>query len=136
MRHAPVVIAITRPVMFKSAKAITWLDAGQSAAQPGDPGADEDRPEPERHARVEAAIEEIEGERAWRDEEDPDPDRPVRDAIADLVVFADRTIACELDPLGVAERAFVRGGQNAAPQTARLFFIRRSRSHRQHYYPS
>ena len=69
------------------------LDARQPAAKPGDAGADQHGAEPQRHARVEAACEQIEGQRPGRDEEHQDPDRPVREPVTDLVALADRAIA-------------------------------------------
>ena len=77
------------------------LDARQPAAQAGDARPDEHRRQPERHPRVEAVLEEIERQRSGRDEEHPDPDRPVRQPVADLVPFPDAPIVCQLDSLGV-----------------------------------
>ena len=45
--------------------------------------------EPQRHARVEAALEQIERQRPGRDEEDENPDRPVIESVIELVAFAD-----------------------------------------------
>ena len=49
------------------------------------------------HPRVEAALEQVERQRARRDEEDEDPDRPVVDAVVGLVAGADATVVGELD---------------------------------------
>ena len=85
----------------------TKVAVPKPAAKPRDSGTDQDRPEPQRHARIEAAIEEHERQRARRNEEDPDPDGPVRETIAGLVPLANRAIARQLYALGMAEVAFV-----------------------------
>src|SRR5262249_62396244 len=65
------------------------LDAGQPAAQSRDRRADEHSAEPQRYPRAEAALEQIEGERTGRDEENEDPDRPVIEPVIQLVAIAD-----------------------------------------------
>src|SRR5579864_369809 len=58
------------------------LNAGKFTAQSGNTGTGQYDPEPRGHAPVEAVLEQIERQRAGRDEEYPDPDRPVREAVA------------------------------------------------------
>ena len=65
-----------------------------------DAGADEHDAEPQRHPRVEAALEEIEGQRAGRDEEDEDPDRPVIESVIKLVALTDLALGSVLDGYG------------------------------------
>src|SRR5262249_46340052 len=77
------------------------LDAGQTAAKAGDPGPDEHDAEPRRHARVESALEEIERQRARRDEEHENPDGPVVEAVIELVAFSDLPLGGVLDGDGV-----------------------------------
>ena len=50
-----------------------------------------------------AALEQIEGERTRRDEEHEDPDRPVIEAVVELVVFADLALR------GIFDRESVHG---------------------------
>src|SRR5207244_5759519 len=64
------------------------LDARQPPPQAGDSRPDEHRAEPEDQAPVEAALEQIEGERPGRDEKHEDPDRPVIEPVVELVAFA------------------------------------------------
>ena len=73
---------------------------GRAPAQPGDAGADEHGAEPQRHPRVEAALEQIEGQRARRDEEHEDPDRPVIESVIELVALADLALGRVLDGYG------------------------------------
>jgi hypothetical protein len=129
-RVADAAIQRIRTVLGKTDDVGAGLDAGQSAAQPGDSRADQDRAKPERHARVEAMLEQVERQRPWSNEEDPDPDRPVGEPVADLDAFEDRTIVRQFDPLGVAEGALVRGGQDAAPRRARLLLVSRRCRHK------
>ena len=68
-------------------------------------------PSQQRHARVEAVLEQVEGQRPGRDEEHEDPDRPVRQPVPDLVALADAAIARQLDAAGVAELTFVGRGK-------------------------
>src|SRR5262249_29287919 len=58
---------------------------------------DEHGAQPDRHARVEPVLEEIEGKRPRRDEEHEDPDRPVVEAVIELVAFADLALGRVLD---------------------------------------
>ena len=55
--------------------------------------------------------EEIKGQRPGRDEEHPDPDRPVRQPVVDFVPFPDAPIARELDALGVTVLTLVGRGK-------------------------
>src|SRR5438552_9249157 len=73
------------------------LDAGQPSAQTRDARADEHDAEPQGHPRVEAALEQIERQRARRDEEDENPDRPVVEPVVKLVAFANLAVRCVLD---------------------------------------
>ena len=57
------------------------LAARQLAKETGDACPDQNDAEPRQQARVESALEQIECERAGRDEEDENPDRPVIDAV-------------------------------------------------------
>ena len=113
-RVADAAVERVRTILGEADDVRTRLDARQLAAQTGDAGADEHRPEPQRHPRIEPAIEQVERQWAGRDEEHPDPDRPVREPITDLVPFADRPVGGKLDASGVPERAFVGRGQQAA----------------------
>jgi hypothetical protein len=61
--------------------------AGEAAAQGGYAGADEDGDEPGEVAASEAVGEEREGQRAGGEEEDPDPDGPVGEAVESSVAF-------------------------------------------------
>ena len=70
---------------------------GGIAAQPGDAGHEHHDPQPGGHAPVEAALEQVERQRGGDDEADPDPDRPVRQPIADLVALAYLARAGELN---------------------------------------
>jgi hypothetical protein len=79
------------------------LDAGQTPAQAGDPRAGQDHAEPERHAAVEPSLEQIERQRTGRDEEHPDPDRPVRQTVAEFVARPDGAIGRELDAPRVSD---------------------------------
>ena len=124
-RVADAPVERVRPIFGEPDDVRPRLDARQPSAQPRDARPDHHRPEPQRHARIEAALEQIERERAGGDEEHPDPDRPVREAVGDLVALADRTILGELDARGVAEGAFVRRWQQPAPRRAGFLFIRR-----------
>src|SRR5262249_57154475 len=58
---------------------------------------DEDRTKPDRHPQVEAALEEIECQRPWRNEEDEDPDRPVIESVVKLVELPDFSLRRVLD---------------------------------------
>jgi len=53
--------------------------------------------EPDRHARIEAALEEIEGKRPWRNEEDEDPDGPVVESVMEFVPLPDLALRGVLD---------------------------------------
>ena len=64
--------------------------------------------QPEGHPRVETVLEQIERERTGGDEKHPDPDRPVRQPVADLVPFPDAPVVCQLDALGVTVLTLVR----------------------------
>ena len=84
------------------------LDAGKAAAQA------RRCPVPTSTAASQSAIrvskplrEEIERQRPGRDEEHPNPDRPVRQPVADFVPFPDAPIARQLDSLGVTVLALV-----------------------------
>ena len=59
------------------------------------------------HPRVEAVIEEIEGQGPRCDEEHEDPDRPVRQPVSDLVPLSDAAVARQLDPAGVAKLTLI-----------------------------
>ena len=76
---------------------------GSAPRKPGDAGADQHGAEPQRHARVEPALEQIEGQRPGRDEEDEDPDRPVVEPVIELVALADLALR------GVFDRDSVHG---------------------------
>jgi len=65
------------------------LSAGQLAAQAGDAGSDEDDGHPGPVGPVKAAGEEGECEGAGGEEEDPDPDGPVTEAVDGGVAFAE-----------------------------------------------
>ena len=84
------------------------LYAGQLPGDARDAGANEHDAEPRRHAAVEAVREQIEGERPGRNEEGPDPDRPVIQAIADLVPFPDLPIGRPLHQARVPHLLVVR----------------------------
>src|ERR1700677_2882161 len=55
------------------------LAPGKASAQAGDASPDQNRGQPEEGAAVEAVLEQVEGERAGGDEEDENPDGPVRE---------------------------------------------------------
>ena len=63
-RVADAAIQRIRPILGEADDVRPRLDAGQRAAQPGDSGADQHRTEPQRHPRIEAALEQIERQRA------------------------------------------------------------------------
>ena len=96
-RVADAAVERVRPILGEADDVGLRLHAGQPAAQPGDAGADEDGAEPERHPRVEAALEQVEGERTGRDEEHEDPDRPVIEPVIELVALADFPLGGVLD---------------------------------------
>jgi hypothetical protein len=52
-------------------------------------------------------IEEIEGQGPWRDEEDKDPDGPVRQPVGEFVPLSDAAVARQLDPAGVAKLTLI-----------------------------
>ena len=79
--------------------------------------------QPDGHAPVEAAREQIDGEGPGRDEKRPDPDRPVVQSIADLVSRADGALGVELDPLGVPELQRPAGGHQRAERFAKRVAI-------------
>ena len=95
------------PILGEAEDVRGGLDAWQLAAQPRDAGAGEHDRQPARHSPIESALEQVEGQRPRRDEEDPDPDRPVREPVGDLVAGAEASVRRQLDPAGVAEGAFV-----------------------------
>src|SRR5258706_10299485 len=64
------------------------LDSGELPEPSGDSAYQQHDAEPDGHARIEPAREEIEGERARRDKKNEDPDGPVRDPVVRLVAFA------------------------------------------------
>src|SRR4029078_1777657 len=66
----------------------TGLHAGEVAAQTGYTGGDQHHAEPDRDVGIETVGEELEGERTRSKEENPDPDRPVSQAVGDLVAGA------------------------------------------------
>ena len=74
------------------------LAAGQLPKQACDAGANQNNAQPRQQALVETALEQIEGERARRDEEHENPDRPVIEAVMQLVANADLPLGIELDP--------------------------------------
>ena len=88
------------------------------------PVADEHGAKPERHARVEAALEQIERQRARRDEEDEDPDRPVIEPVIELVALADLALGSVLDGYGGHVCLFwvlLRGEYNATAQVTTTY---------------
>ena len=86
---------------------------GQRAPETGDAGADQHGAEPQRHARVEAALEQIEGERTGRDEEHEDPDRPVIEPVIELVALADLAVGGVFDGDGDCQMISGSGDRRA-----------------------
>ena len=84
---------------------------GSRPRSPAMAGGDEHRAQPQRHPRVEAALEQIEGERTGRDEEHENPDRPVVESVIELVALADLSMRRVLDGNACHERV---GPQGAA----------------------
>ncbi len=76
---------------------------GRRPRRPAIAAPDQDDPEPQRHAQIEPALEQIEGERARCDEEDEDPDRQVIDAVMEFVALADLALGgvTRVEPQGV-----------------------------------
>src|SRR5262245_45511030 len=85
------------PILGEANDVRLRFDAGQPSAQASDGRADEDRAEPRRHPSIEPALEQIEGQRTWRDEEHEDPDRPVVETVVKLVALPDFPLGCVLD---------------------------------------
>jgi hypothetical protein len=73
------------------------LHARQPASQSRQARSDEHESQPERHTAIETAGEQIKGERPGRDEEHPDPDRPVQEPIVELVPLSNPSIGRSLD---------------------------------------
>ncbi len=96
-RVADAPIQRIRPILGEANDVRLGFDARQAAAETGNAGPQQDGAEPECHAGVEPALEQIEGERAWRDEEDKNPDRPVIEPVVELVVLADSPLRGVLD---------------------------------------
>ena len=94
---------------------------GSRPRQAGDSGADQHGAEPQRHPAIETAFEQIEGQRPGRDEEHPDPDRPVREAVADLVALADAADRWPARPAGHGRcwRSYEGGKQRPAQRRCR-----------------
>src|SRR4029453_13965950 len=134
-RVADAPIQRIRAILGKPDDVRPGLDTGEPAAKAGDARTHQHHTQPQRHPRVEAALEKIERQRPWSDKKHKDPDRPVSQPIADLVPLANLAVARKLNTLGVPEGTLVRRGKNAAPQTRRWRIIRRSRSPHQYYYP-
>ena len=99
------------------------LDARQLPEQARDAGAGEHDAQPRRHAPVEAVREQIERERPGRDEEGPDPDRPVVQAIADLVALADLPIRRALHQARVPDLLVVRAAARGPPALHARFAV-------------
>ena len=97
------------------------LAAGQLAEEPGDASAEQHHAEPCQETRVEAALEQIERQRSGRDEEDEDPDRPVVDAVIQLVARPDLAFGVELD----VQR--VRSNLRAGARQRRLRYVHGTR---------
>ena len=68
------------------------------------------------HPPVEPVLEEVERHRTGRDEEHEDPDRPVREPVADLVARADAPVAGQLDAPGMPDGLFVGRGKQRPGQ--------------------
>jgi hypothetical protein len=96
------------PVLVEAEDVRGVLDAGQLAEPPGDARADQDERQPGHDLAIRAVGEQRERDRAGGDEENPDPDRPVRQAVARLVFGAKDTIGGKFNPLGVSVTEFVR----------------------------
>ena len=84
-RVADAAIERVRQILSEADDVRRRLDARQAAAQSGDGRADSDHGEPQPHPPVESVLEQIEGQRTWRDEEHEDPDRPVIESVIELV---------------------------------------------------
>ena len=96
-RVADAAVERIRPILGEPDDVRLGLHAGQAAAQAGDAGAEHHDAEPQRHPPVEAALEQIERQRTWRDEEHEDPDRPVIEPVIELVALADLPLGGVLD---------------------------------------
>ncbi len=85
------------PILGEADDVRLRFDARERPAQAGDGRADQHRAQPQRHARVEAPFEQIEGERTRRDKKHENPDRPVIEPVIELVVFADLAVRVVFD---------------------------------------
>src|SRR5690606_28308334 len=77
------------------------LAAGELAPEAGNARPQQHHAQPGDEPRVEDALEEIEGEGPRRDEEYEDPDRPVVEAVIELVAAPQNALGVELDVQGV-----------------------------------
>ena len=91
-------------VLVKAQDVGLGFDAGQAAAQAGDACTHQHHREPEQMADVRASGEERERKRAGREEEDGNPQRPVREAVEALVARADLALVGELQGTTVGHR--------------------------------
>ena len=80
------------------------LASGQTAAEAGDGGSDDDNAEPREEVSIEAALEQVERQRPGRDEEDENPDRPVIEPVMQLVARAYLSLRRIFDGDGVLGR--------------------------------
>ena len=112
-RVADAAIQRVRAILGEANDVRPRLAARQTAAQAGDRRADQHHTQPDEQARIEAALEEIERQRPWRDEEHENPDRPVIEPVVQLVPVTNLPIDVALDVEGVCGELWFRRHQQS-----------------------
>ena len=85
------------------------LAAGQLAEQAGDRGSDDYDSKPSHQSPIEAMLEQVERERAGRNEKHEDPDWPVVESVVELVPSPNLPLRVELDAPRVGGDLYVHG---------------------------